>query len=231
MAKPAAKAYLLSRKSYASALEQTAYTRKLEAYAAASSMKESAALKRIRARTIRLRKDPYMMISWLEGAFLRLMVRATGAKRVLEVGCYTGYSAMAMAEALPAGGRVTTLDVDPVTSKMAREHWGYSVEGRKIRAVLGPALETLKRVRGTFDLAFIDADKVNYWNYFKAVLPKMRKGGLMLFDNTLWGGELWPPRDAGGRAVKAFNSKLVRDGRVEIVMNTIRDGVTMAWKR
>ena len=217
--------------STSSALERQPYTRQLEAYATANSLPESKALASVRRHTFRIRKDTAMMISWLEASLLRVLVRATKARRILELGTYTGYSALAMAEALPPTGRLSTLDIDPITNALARQHWKLSPHGRKIKPVLGRAIDSLKKIKSGIDLAFIDADKVNYWNYFKIVLPKMKKGGLMVFDNTLWGGELFPPKDAGGRAVAAFNRNLKRDKRVEMTMLTVRDGVTLAWKK
>jgi caffeoyl-CoA O-methyltransferase len=159
------------------------------------------------------------------------MVQAVRAKTVLEIGCFTGYSTLAMAEALPANGTVTTLDIDPINTLIGRNVWKKHPAGRKIHLIIGPALESLKKLSGPFDVVFIDADKSNYLHYWNAVLPKVRPGGLILVDNVLWSGEVLKPTDGDGRALAAFNKKIKADKRVECVMLTVRDGVTMAVKK
>ena len=136
-----------------------------------------------------------------------------------------------MAEALPSGGRLITCDVDPVATEVARRHWAKSPHGRKIELRLGPALKTIAGLKGPFDMAFIDADKQNYVNYWNAVLPKMRKGGLIAVDNVLWSGRVLKPSDESDRAIVAFNRRAVKDKRVETALVTLRDGVLLAWKK
>lgn len=203
----------------------------LERYAAERCAPESAALRWLARETYARAALPQMQVGRLEGGFLRLLVRLSRARRVLEIGTFTGYSALAMAEGLPPGGRVTTCDVDPVATAIAAAGWSRSPHGRKIRLLLGPATSTLRSLAGPFDLAFIDADKENYWAYWQACLPRLRRGGLVAVDNVLWGGEALRPRGAAGRAIAAFNDRVRRDRRVESVMLTVRDGVTLAWKR
>ena len=203
----------------------------LERYAAAHCGPESVLLRRL-VRETRAKTDlPQMQVGHLEGVFLRLLVRLTKARRVLEIGTFTGYSALAMAEGLPQGGRLVTCDVNPVTTAMARRFWSQSPHGRKITLKLGPALKTLKTLRGPLDLVFIDADKENYINYWEACVPKVRRGGLLVADNVLWGGRVLRPRDKSDKAIAAFNERVKADPRVEAAMLTVRDGITLAWKR
>jgi caffeoyl-CoA O-methyltransferase len=216
--------------TWSGALGRDAYTRGLEAYAAAQSCAESDSLKRIRLATLKSRPDHFMMVGPLEAALLQLICRISGAKRILEIGTFTGYSALAFAEALPGLGRIVTLDVNAETTATAREHWASSGHGHKIQSITGPALNSLEGLKGRFDLAFVDADKKNYWNYFSKAFPLLRPGALFLFDNTLWGGEIMKPRDADGKAMAAFNRRLARDKRVETVMLTVSDGLTLARK-
>ena len=172
-----------------------------------------------------------MQVGNLEGSFLKLLVKISKAKRILEIGTFTGYSALAMAEAMPAGGRLVTCDIDDQTTVIAREFWGNSPHGGKIELRLGPALETIRKIRGPLDFVFIDADKTNYIHYWNACIPKMRRGGLILADNVLWSGKVLCPRDSTTRAIVAFNRHVAKDKRVEAVMLTVRDGITLAYKK
>jgi caffeoyl-CoA O-methyltransferase len=135
-----------------------------------------------------------------------------------------------MAEGLPDDGKLITCDIDPETTKIAKKYWSRSTHGKKIELKLGPALETLKTIEGLFDLVFIDADKVNYINYWELCLPKVRPGGLLVIDNVLWSGSVLNPEDETERAIDEFNKHVYNDKRVEVVMLPIRDGVTLAWK-
>lgn len=174
---------------------------------------------------------PQMQVGHLEGAFLRLLVRMTRAKRVLEIGTFTGYSALAMAEGLPKQGKLVTCDVDPVNTAMAKKFWAKSPHGKKITLKLGPAIKTLRTLQGPFDLVFIDADKDNYWRYWNLCLPKVRRGGLLVADNVLWSGAVLRPKEKSDKAIVAFNKRVRKDKRVEPVMLPVRDGMTLAWKR
>jgi caffeoyl-CoA O-methyltransferase len=211
---------------------------KIERYAEALSSPESKLFKALARVTRQKTKWPQMQVGHLEGLFLKLLVRITRAKRVLEIGTFTGYSALAMAEGLPPRGRLITLDIDPVNTEIAREFWKKAPgntpvgrAGRKISLNLGPALKTLKTLRGPFDLVFIDADKENYIKYWQACIPMLHSGGLMVVDNVLWSGRVLKPKDAIDRAIVAFNRHAQKDRRVELVMLTVRDGVTLAVKK
>lgn len=203
----------------------------LETYAAKHSSRESLIFRDL-ARVTRAKTAwPQMQVGHLEGSFLRLLMKATRAKRILEIGTFTGYSALAMAEGLPAGGRLITCDIDPVATRIARKFWSKSPHGKKIELRLGPALGTIRRLKGLFDAVFIDADKENYLNYWKLCAPKVRRGGILLVDNVLWSGRVLRPKDQTTRAIVAFNRFAAADRRVDAVMLPFRDGLTLAWKR
>ncbi|MCL4694817.1 MAG: O-methyltransferase, partial [Candidatus Hydrogenedentes bacterium] len=136
-----------------------------------------------------------------------------------------------MAEGMAADGKLITCDVDPEATAIAQTHWNQSPHGSKIELRLGPALETIEGLTGPIDMVFIDADKENYIHYWEAVLPKVRQGGLIVADNVLWSGRVLKPEKRSDHAVDAFNKHVVADPRVEAVMLTVRDGVTLAWKR
>lgn len=204
----------------------------LEEYAQKHTQPESALFKALVRETYQKTDVPQMQVGHLEGAFLRCLVRITGAKRILEIGTFTGYSALAMAEGLPASGRLITCDIDPRAGAIARRFWAKSPHGRKISLKLGPAIDTIRALRGPFDIVFIDADKPSYIRYWEACLPKVRRGGLLIADNVLWSGRvLKPRRDARDRAIVRFNAHVRRDKRVEAVMLTVRDGMTLAFKK
>jgi caffeoyl-CoA O-methyltransferase len=199
----------------------------IDAYCEAHTIAESPTMRAIAEQT-RAEIDMWiMMIGAVEGALLRLLVQLRGAKRVLEIGTFTGYSAIAMAEGLPADGELITCDVSEEWTNLAKQHWASSPHGSKIKLRLGPALETLPTIDGPFELAFIDADKAAYPDYYDAILPKLAPGGLLVADNVLAGGKV-ATGEAEGMA--AFNRKVRADARVETLMLPIRDGVTIARK-
>jgi caffeoyl-CoA O-methyltransferase len=175
--------------------------------------------------------NPGMMVGPLEGALLKLLVRLTAAKRVLEIGMFTGYSALAMAEALPEDGQLITCDVNPETTEIARRYFTESAHGHKIEIKLGPARETMKALKGLFDLCFIDADKESYNDYYDHAVDLVRQGGLIVLDNVLRGGRVLSPRDRDARIVAALNDRIQKDERVENVLLPIRDGVMLAYRR
>jgi len=204
----------------------------IEAYAEAHSEPVSPLFDELREETYGSMHAPQMQVGRLEGDFLRLLVRLSRAKRVLEIGMFTGYSGLMMAEGLPDDGELITCDVDPKAEEVARRFFAKSPHGRKIQIRMGPALETIKTLQGPLDLVFIDADKENYSNYFDAVLPLVRQGGLLVADNTLWSGRVVEtPQTAADHAIIAFNDKVAKDARVEKVLLTVRDGMTLMWKR
>lgn len=204
---------------------------KIEKYASAHSSPESSLLKALVRETYSKTDWPQMQVGHLEGAFLRMLARLTKAKRILEIGTFTGYSTLCLAEGLGPGGRIIACDINPETTAMARRYWSKSPAGKKITLKLGPALETIKKLKGPFDLVFIDADKPNYIRYWDAVLPKLRKGGLIAADNVLWSGKVLNPKEESDLAIGKFNRRVCKDKRVETVMLTVRDGITLAWKK
>jgi caffeoyl-CoA O-methyltransferase len=172
---------------------------------------------------------PGMLTGTVEGRFLEFLVYASRARRVLEIGTYSGYSALAMAAALPPDGRLDTCEVEPRHVEVARRYIERSPYRERITVHLGPALETIERLEGGFDLVFIDADKENYRNYYEATLPRLADGGLVVADNTLWSGRVVDGSDTSdsSRAIAAFNEHVRSDPRVTSVMLTVRDGVTL----
>ncbi len=205
----------------------------IETYCREHSARPSALLQELEAYTIAHCAQPQMITGALEGAMLGLLIKLTGARRILEVGMFTGYSALTMAEALPEDGMILSCDVNPDTTAIAQSFFRRSPHGRKIEVRLGPALDTLAALEAgrEFDLAFIDADKENYIGYYEAALARLRSGGLVVADNVLWSGAVLNPKHESDRAIVAFNDHMQRDGRVEHVMLTIRDGITLARKR
>jgi len=207
----------------------------IDDYAESKSEPTSALLNNLVRETHERMQYPQMLTGRLEGRFLKMMVQISGAKNVLEIGMFTGYSALSMAEGLAEGGKVTTLDIDEECIKFAKGFFERSEHGKKIDVIKGPALESLKKLNGPFDLVFIDADKPNYRNYYEAVLPKLKSGGVILVDNVLWSGNVIEPEshrdDENTRAIVEFNNFVAGDERVDRVMLTIRDGVFMLRKR
>jgi caffeoyl-CoA O-methyltransferase len=203
----------------------------VEQYAHDHSKPESDLFRRLREETYREMSSPQMQVGRIEGQFLKMLVRLVGARRVLEIGMFTGYSALMMAEGLPDDGRLITCDINPQAEAIARRYFAESNHGHKIEVRMGPALETIKTLAGPLDLVFIDADKTNYENYYDAVMPLMKPGGLIVADNVLWSGEVIDPQDDAGRAIVAFNERVQQDSRVENVCLTVRDGMMLAWKR
>jgi predicted O-methyltransferase YrrM len=204
----------------------------LHAYLLANSLRETPVQRALRAATSRMPRST-MQIAPEQGQFLQLLVRLLGARRILEIGTFTGYSALSMALVLPRGGRIVCCDLSEEWTSIARRYWKKSGVDRRISLRLGPALATLKGLNGSFDLAFIDADKTNYARYYERCLRLVRKGGIIAVDNTLWYGRVIDRHDqsADTRAVRAFNRKLHRDARVEIALVPIGDGLTLALKR
>jgi len=186
---------------------------------------------RLREETYRVMQSPQMQVDVIEGRFLQMLVRLSGAKSILELGMFTGYSALMMAEALPDDGHLITCEIDAKAEAIARRYFAESPHGNKITIRMGPALDTIKTLAGPLDLVFIDADKVNYSNYYEACLPLLKSGGLVVADNVLWSGKVVDPKDADDHAIVAFNRLVQSDPRVKNVCLTVRDGMMLAWKR
>jgi caffeoyl-CoA O-methyltransferase len=205
-------------------------------YLLSASVREPDILARLRQETARL-PMAMMQITPEQGQFMGLLVRLLQARRCLEVGTFTGYSALWVALALPDDGRLTACDVSAEWTAIGRRYWEEAGVAAKIDLHLAPALETLDRLisggdSGQFDFAFIDADKENYWNYYERALRLLRPGGLMAIDNTLWSGRPADPdqHDATTSAIRAFNARVHSDRRVQISMLPLGDGVTLVWK-
>ena len=205
----------------------------VEAYAEAHSLAESDICRRLREGTYRTIDFPQMVVGPLEGAFLKVMAMSVSAKRILEIGTFTGYSALCFAESLPDEGEVITCDIDPESTALAKKYWAESPHGSKIQLRLAPALETLADLTGPFDLIFIDADKTNYVNYFQRALDLVASHGVILIDNVLWSGEVLksPPPDSNTEAIQELNRLVHAEPRVSAVLLTIRDGVFLIKPR
>jgi caffeoyl-CoA O-methyltransferase len=203
----------------------------VEEYAAAHSSPNGELFERLAAETTEKSEAPQMMVGLLEGQFLGALVRSMHAKRILELGTFTGYSSISMALALPPDGRVITCDVNAETTEIARRYAAEAGVADRIEYRTGPALETIAQLEGEFDLVFIDADKPNYLNYYEATLPKLAAGGLMILDNTLWSGRVADPGedDENTRAIRAVNDRVLGDPRVNNVLLTVRDGMNLVW--
>jgi len=199
----------------------------IEAYAQAHSMPESDLCRALREETQRRMAAPQMIVGPLEGAFLKMMTQLVQATRVLEIGMFTGYSALCFAEALPAEGTVLTCEIDEGSAALARQYFARSPIGKKIEVRMGPALDTMRHLRGPFDLIFIDADKINYVNYYRRALDLVSPRGVILVDNVLWDGKVLqqPAPDENTAAIQELNRVVVADPRVTAVLVTVRDGI------
>ncbi len=205
---------------------------KISRYIAEHAVREPEVLRELRQATQSV-SGAGMQIGADQGQLMALLVRLMGARRCLEIGTYTGYSALAVALALPADGRIVCCDLSEEWTAVGKPFWRKAgVEG-KIDLRLGPALETLATLEGPFDFAFIDADKENYLGYYERCYELVRPGGLIAVDNVLWSGEVANPQaqDAATMALRAFNDLVHQDARVELAMLSIGDGVTLLWKR
>jgi caffeoyl-CoA O-methyltransferase len=176
---------------------------------------------------------PQMLTGTIEGRLLELLVYALKPRRVLELGTYSGYSALSMAAGLPEGGHIDTCEVDESHAEVARRYIGRSPFADRITVHVGPALETIERLGGDFDFVFVDADKENYGNYYDALLPRLAPGGLMAFDNTLWSGRVLERDDdaEATRAIRELNDRIAGDDRVTAVVLSVRDGITLLRRR
>jgi caffeoyl-CoA O-methyltransferase len=176
-----------------------------------------------------------MQVSAAQGALLTLLAGAVGARRALEIGTFTGYSSICLARGLSDGGSLLCLDVSEEFTAIAREAWAAAGVADRIELRIAPALDTLATLEASdpFDLVFIDADKPNYRNYLEAVLPLLRPGGLVLVDNTLWGGRVLEHAEAGSNTaeIQAFNDAVAADPRVESFILPVSDGMTLIRKR
>ena len=201
----------------------------VERYAEEHTTPPPAHLEALAKETRAIQPVPQMMTGTVEGRFLELLVFASGARRVLEIGTFSGYSALSMAAGLPDGGRIVTCEIDPDLAAVARRHIAASPHADRIEVRVGPALETVETLDGPFDLVFIDADKDGYRDYVEAALPKLSERGLIAIDNTLWSGRVVDDedQDATTRSLIELNDDLRRDERLVCVQLTVRDGITL----
>lgn len=207
----------------------------IAAYAAAHSTRPDAAQRALIDETAGLGGVSVMQVGGDQGVLLELLARATGARRAIEIGTFTGYSALAIARGLGPEGRLLCCDVSEEWTAVARRHWEAAGVADRIELRIAPALDTLAALADddVFDLAFIDADKTNYHAYYEAVLARLRPGGLILVDNTLWSAKVLDETDTSRdtAAIRAFNDAVAADDRVRVVLLTISDGLTVIEKR
>ncbi len=209
----------------------------LLAYLRNHSLREPEVLKQLREETLKLPLG-VMQVSPEQGQFMALLVRITGATRIVEIGTFTGYSSLVMALALPDSGKLITCDISEDYTNTARQYWQKAGVADRIELKLAPALETLDALlasgqTGTFDMAFIDADKTEYIGYYERCLQLLKSGGLILVDNVLWGGRVARSEveDSDTNTLRQFNDLLHRDERIGLSMLPVGDGLTIARKR
>jgi caffeoyl-CoA O-methyltransferase len=204
----------------------------IEAYAAAHTSPVDPLVQELYDETNRQFGERAGMLSGpLVGGLLQALIAVGAARRVLEVGMFTGASALVMAAALPDDGELVTCDVDPKAIAFAKRYFERSPHGGKITVHEGPALETMAALRGPFDLVFIDADKGNYVHYYEAALPLLAPAGVIAIDNVLWSGRVLDPKEPDDRAIVEFNRHVHADARVSCVLLTVRDGVMLVRRR
>lgn len=211
---------------------------RIEDYLVNNSLREPDVMRRLREETIASNPHAEMAVAPIQGQFMMLLVKLIGAVKTLEVGVFTGYSSLCTALALPPNGRIVACDVSDEWTSVARRYWEEAGVSDKIALRLGPAVETLDELlregqAGTFDFAFIDADKPNYDNYYERALRLVRRGGLIIFDNMLWSGKVadLSVQDEQTVALRALNEKLHHDDRVFVSLLPIRDGISLAVKQ
>jgi caffeoyl-CoA O-methyltransferase len=189
-------------------------------------------LEELERETYETTENPGMLTGRVEGQLLQMLVRISGARRVLEIGTFTGFSALMMAEGLPDDGEVITCEVEEKYADIARRYFNRSPRGHRIRVMVGPALDSLAQITdGSIDFMFIDADKTSYLTYYEEGLRVLRNGGLIAVDNVLWRGRVLSPRDENSRALAEFDSFVRDDRRVEKVMLAVRDGIYLIRKK
>jgi caffeoyl-CoA O-methyltransferase len=205
----------------------------VETYAEAHTTPPEPLLAELAEETRATLERPQMLTGTVEGRFLELLVHGLQAKRVLEIGTYSGYGTLSMAAGLPPGGHIDTCEIDEKHAAVARrylEHAGYT---DRVTIHVGPALDTIRSLEGEFDFVFIDADKPSYRDYYEEVVPRLTPSGLIAADNTLWSGRVvdGTDHDETTRVIRDFNDHVAADARVVSVMLTVRDGVTLIRRR
>jgi predicted O-methyltransferase YrrM len=205
----------------------------IDAYAEAHTTAPDPLLAELAEETRSTMSAPQMLTGVVEGRFLEQLVFALQAKRVLELGTFTGYSSLSMAAGLAEGGHVDTCEVSEEHAEVARRYHAQSSYGDRVTIHMGPALQTIERLGGEWDFVFIDADKENYGNYYEALVPRLKASGLMAIDNTLWSGRVIDDEDDSPptRAIRELNDRIAADDGVIAVQLTVRDGVTLVRRR
>jgi len=204
--------------------------KKIENYCVSKSSRPSKYADKIEIFTKSSVPRSQMLTGKMEASVLGFLIRISGARRVLEIGTYTGYSALAMAECLPKNGVVYTLDLNEETTALAKRFWAKSPHGKKIKPVLGPAKKSLSKIKGKFDFIFIDADKVNYLDYFKISLKMLTKNGMVAIDNVLWSGKVLNPKDKETKAICALNNYISTQKGLYKTLLPVRDGIFLVKK-
>ncbi len=206
---------------------------KLEEYCRKHTSAEPSLLVKLTEETHQKISAPQMLSGKLEGRLLKMLTQLVQAKKVLEIGMFTGYSALSFAEALPVGGKVVTCEVNLDSAMMAKKYFDKSPHGKKIEVRMGPALlsiDILTKQKQKFDLIFMDADKENYPVYYQKTIPLLRSGGLLVVDNCLWSGEVLDPQSKSAKAIDRLNKMILKDKKVESVMLPVRDGINIVLK-
>lgn len=204
----------------------------IEDYVSAHSQPLPPLMEELVAETREVMGDRAGMLSGqIEGALLQTLITSLGAKRVLEIGMFTGFSALMMAAALPDDGQLITCELDDRAITFAQRYFARHPDGGKIEIRRGPAVETLRTLEPAFDLVFIDADKTNYTAYYEAGLDLLAPNGVIVVDNVLWSGDVLDPKDENGKAIVAFNKHVQNDDRVTNVILTVRDGISLIRRR
>jgi caffeoyl-CoA O-methyltransferase len=203
----------------------------IEDYARQSTRPEPTLLAELEQQTYAEMQYPQMCTGRLEGRLLKLLVRISRPRLIVELGTFTGYSALSMAEGLQDGGRIVTCEVNPAAADVAQAAFDKSPVGDRIEIRLGPALDTLRSVDEPIDFSFVDADKENYPVYYEEIVPRTRPGGVIVFDNMLWSGAVLAPADDEARAIDKLNRIVAADDRVENVLLTVRDGVQLIVRK
>lgn len=206
-------------------------TEPIEDYARRHTGGEPAFLQSLAEKTRNEMRHAQMLTGRIEGRLLKLLVQISNAGLVVEVGTFTGYSALSMAEGLAENGRLITCEIDPEARDFAQAAFDASPLGGQIELRFGPAIETIRGLNTAIDFSFIDADKTNYPAYYEEILERTRPGGLVVLDNMLWSGKVLDPQDDESRVLHELNERISRDERVESVLLTVRDGIQVVRKK
>lgn len=202
----------------------------LEQYAEQHTKSIHPLLAELKQVTIDHTDAPQMMVGNLEGKFLQLICALSNAKSVLEIGTFTGYSTLCMADAVGPNGHVMTIDINADTSRIAQEFMSRAGFQDRVTFIIGDALEVIDDLNGDIDLVFIDADKIRYDSYYEKLLPRVKPSGFLIFDNMLWSGRVLHPQTADDHALNELNKKLTQDPRVENFLIPLRDGIQVVQK-